>query len=869
MRAVLGTEPSETSLVRALYLARGDVAKAINYHLDLVHVERFTLEQLASSRHPLPLASPPAKARGDLLALPPPHPPPASATSPPASPRPPYVAAASVAENTVGENNAPEDAGAEIGKAAMPESGTERTAVDPAECLGDSAPFEVEATRRTGALTGGDCAPHSPCEAPSSPNADASPPAALSLSPDSIREPARSEGENHFAQGNGEIGAASSVGAPCDAVSPVIAPTDGAVPPTSIISPDSIVEPVCLGADRGSERDGEISGECALRSPCAAVSPPPADSAAPDSMDAPDSVPPLEPYDPVEFHFPKIEARGNGEGGGRVGGKEGGKESGRGRGRPPKWASKGKWSKTSAGSSIVRFGTTRGGEVCHSPFHFFVGFLHSLLLSFSPSHRLSVSPSLPLPLTASPSLPRSLSLPLALSLSPSHRLSPPLPPIPPLLSPHLPHPLLFSHAARVYVQQCCFQKLTRVKERVADALYVSTAAHITMLLRFLNLRPTRPADFTPADFNRHTENLGFGSGCTDRAASKRVRATVAGGESSEEGEGEAKSMTDEEVNRYVGVTTNNQALPVSWVGTPFTSLPGNGASPGCDLAAAVLPEAGAALDALHGNHGADLPPFHLSPSQPLPSSIPPPSSYFDSLPTRLSRFFDSASWTISVVARHSTTTFSQGKLPWSFQAQWREAEEGRSAECEAHTAPGVLSVMVYYGSQRQDEARLLAQHDVVITTYGTLQAEYKRFNQLQHTAEGSVATQASAAGAARAAGAVRQGPLHSVQWCRAVLDEAHCIKNRASGAAAATFALQADSRWCLTGTPIQNQLEDVYSLLRFLRVQPWDNWGWWQRLVQQPYERGDMRSFKLLQGLLKPLMLRRTKDSKDRYIETP
>lgn len=25
---------------------------------------------------------------------------------------------------------------------------------------------------------------------------------------------------------------------------------------------------------------------------------------------------------------------------------------------------------------------------------------------------------------------------------------------------------------------------------------------------------------------------------------------------------------------------------------------------------------------------------------------------------------------------------------------------------------------------------------------------------------------------------------------------------------------------------LQNQLEDIYSLLRFLRVQPWDNWGW-------------------------------------------
>ncbi|GJP63170.1 hypothetical protein CLOP_g20239, partial [Closterium sp. NIES-67] len=51
-------------------------------------------------------------------------------------------------------------------------------------------------------------------------------------------------------------------------------------------------------------------------------------------------------------------------------------------------------------------------------------------------------------------------------------------------------------------------------------------------------------------------------------------------------------------------------------------------------------------------------------------------------------------------------------------SQWK-------AECEAHTAPGLLSVLLYYGSGRDSEARFLAQHDVVITTYGTLHAEFK------------------------------------------------------------------------------------------------------------------------------------------------
>lgn len=55
---------------------------------------------------------------------------------------------------------------------------------------------------------------------------------------------------------------------------------------------------------------------------------------------------------------------------------------------------------------------------------------------------------------------------------------------------------------------------------------------------------------------------------------------------------------------------------------------------------------------------------------------------------------------------------------------------------------------------------------------------------------------------------------------------------------------------------------DVASLC--FRVEPWSNWGWWNKLIQRPYEEGDERSLKLLQAILKPLMLRRTKDSTDK-----
>lgn len=171
--------------------------------------------------------------------------------------------------------------------------------------------------------------------------------------------------------------------------------------------------------------------------------------------------------------------------------------------------------------------------------------------------------------------------------------------------------------------------------------------------------------------------------------------------------------------------------------------------------------------------------------------------------------------------------------PVTLLGQWK-------AELEIHAQPGSLSVYVHYGQSRVKDANFLAQSNVVITTYGVLASDFS------------------------AEDAVGNGGLYSVHWFRVVLDEAHTIKSSKSQISMAAAALVADRRWCLTGTPIQNNVEDIYSLLRFLKVEPWENWAWWNKLVQKPFEEGDERGLKLVKSILKPIMLRRTKTSRDR-----
>ena len=76
--------------------------------------------------------------------------------------------------------------------------------------------------------------------------------------------------------------------------------------------------------------------------------------------------------------------------------------------------------------------------------------------------------------------------------------------------------------------------------------------------------------------------------------------------------------------------------------------------------------------------------------------------------------------------------------------------------------------------------------------------------------------------ALKAASKVKRPPsiLHQVSWFRVILDEAHMIKDRSTSTAKAVYNLVSLNKLCLTGTPLQNRVGELYSLVRFLRLDP-------------------------------------------------
>ncbi|XP_054830788.1 E3 ubiquitin-protein ligase SHPRH isoform X4 [Eublepharis macularius] len=152
-------------------------------------------------------------------------------------------------------------------------------------------------------------------------------------------------------------------------------------------------------------------------------------------------------------------------------------------------------------------------------------------------------------------------------------------------------------------------------------------------------------------------------------------------------------------------------------------------------------------------------------------------------------------------------------------------------EINRHVRSSSLRVLVYQGVKKHGflQPHILAEQEVVITTYDVLRSELnyvdiphsnsedgRRFrNQKRYMAIPS--------------------PLVAVEWWRICLDEAQMVECTTAKAAEMALRLSGINRWCVSGTPVQRGLEDLYGLVLFLGADPYWVKYWWDQLLYRPY----------------------------------
>ncbi len=146
----------------------------------------------------------------------------------------------------------------------------------------------------------------------------------------------------------------------------------------------------------------------------------------------------------------------------------------------------------------------------------------------------------------------------------------------------------------------------------------------------------------------------------------------------------------------------------------------------------------------------------------------------------------------------------------------------------ARFCPG-LSTHIHHGLSRHETVEALCRFDVVITAYSLLSRDKEMWMQ--------------------------------APWHLLVLDEAQNIKNANTNAAQVVSEIPAVHRLCLSGTPIENHLGELWSQFHFLMPGFLGSQRRFTELFRNPIERlGNSEKMAQLRARVTPFMLRRTKD---------
>ena len=258
------------------------------------------------------------------------------------------------------------------------------------------------------------------------------------------------------------------------------------------------------------------------------------------------------------------------------------------------------------------------------------------------------------------------------------------------------------------------------------------------------------------------------------------------------------------------------------------------------------------------------------------SSVEPCVSQLNNVPDKMDKSKaerkKKAKATSSVSTTRSMTRPAAGTLvvcPASILKQWANELTDKVSESAK------LSVLVYHGGLRTKDPSELAKYDVVVTTYTIVANEVPKQiadddSDQKNSEEPSAGNKRKPPSSAKSKSKKKKkrldsdfdldsGPIARVRWFRVVLDEAQTIKNYRTIVARACCGLRAKRRWCLSGTPIQNAIDELFSYFRFLKYDPYSTFNSFCTMIKHPIARDAVLGYKKLQAVLRVVLLRRTK----------
>ncbi|XP_065683875.1 E3 ubiquitin-protein ligase SHPRH isoform X2 [Hydra vulgaris] len=179
-------------------------------------------------------------------------------------------------------------------------------------------------------------------------------------------------------------------------------------------------------------------------------------------------------------------------------------------------------------------------------------------------------------------------------------------------------------------------------------------------------------------------------------------------------------------------------------------------------------------------------------------------------------------------------------------------------EIEKHVKKDTLKYMVYKGIKQHKfiQPIYLAEYDIILTSFNTLRLDFNYV--LAESANFSLRYKKRYVNV--------PCPLIALKFWRMCIDEAQMVECRSTKLVEMCLRINACHRWCVTGTPLQKKIDDIYGLLMFLCVKPYNLQFWWRKGLLDYYKAGHHQK---LFNLIALITWRNSKEHVGSQLEIP